>query len=81
MAEVSQYKFDLQEVAKLLLEKEAIHHGRWKIGVNFSIGAVEAGPTPDKVSPGMVVSVDQFLLTAVGKNEAGPLIVDAQKRE
>lgn len=78
MAEPTQYKFELAEVAKNLLEKQGISQGKWKIGVNFTVAAVEAGPTPEGRRPSMVISVDHVLLTETDATDSGPLVVDAK---
>lgn len=77
MAEVSQLKFDLKEVGRLLLEKQGIKSGKWVVGFNFNIVGVEAGPTPEQTRPGMVVSVEHFMLTAAQVD--GPMVIDLSK--
>ena len=75
MAEPSQYKFELNEIAQTLLAKQGIHSGKWKIGIGFTLVPLEAGPEPGKFRPSIIVSVDHVLLTATA--EDGPLTVDA----
>lgn len=75
MAEATQYKFDLAEVAELLIRKAGITEGLWTIGVNFNIGVAVAGPDKDNVRPSALISVDQLVLTRA--MEPGPLVYDA----
>jgi len=77
MDNVSQYQFDLAEVGKLLLKKQGIKEGLWTVGVQFALGAVNAGPDPTKVMPSMLVSVEKVMLTRA--IEMTPLTVDASK--
>lgn len=79
MAEISQYKFDLKEVAQVLLEKQGVTSGKWTIGFGFNIAGAEAGPNPDAIRPSMVISVDHFLMTAAEKD--GPLVVEPLKKK
>lgn len=75
MAEISQYKFELKEIAQTLLAKQGIHSGKWTIGVGFMVTGAEAGPTPEQIRPAMIVSIDHLLLTAATQD--GPLTVEA----
>jgi len=77
MDNVSQYQFDLTEVGKLLVKKQGIKEGLWTVGVQFALGAVNAGPDPTKVMPSMLVSVEKVMLTRA--TEMTPLTVDASK--
>ena len=61
----------------LLMKDNGITSGKWKIGFNFNLSAVDAGPTPEQVAPSMIISVDTFLLTEVLATEKGPLVIDA----
>lgn len=75
MDNVSQYQFDLLEVAKLLLQEKGIKEGLWTVGVQFNLSAVNAGPDPSKMLPSMLVSVEKMILTRT--TEASPLTIDA----
>jgi hypothetical protein len=77
MENVSQYQFDLIEVGKLLLKKQGVNDGLWSVGVQFALGAVNAGPDPTKVMPSMLVSVEKVMLTKA--TEMTPLTIDAAK--
>lgn len=75
MAEASQFKFDLKEIGKMLLEKEGITTGKWSIGVGFNAIGAEAGPSPEVIRPSLIVAVDHFLLTSTTVD--GPLVITA----
>ena len=75
MDNVSQYQFDLLEVGKLLLQKQGIKEGLWTVGVQFNLGAVNAGADPSKILPSMLVSVEMMMLTRTA--EMNPLTIDA----
>ena len=75
MDNVSQYQFDLLEVAKLLLKKQGIKEGLWTVGVQFALGAVNAGPEQSMMLPSMLVSVVKMMLTRA--TESSPLTIDA----
>ena len=75
MAEVTQYNFQLGEVAELLIRKAGLSEGLWTIGVNFNIGAAIAGPDLEHARPSALIGVDQLVLTRA--TEQGPLTYDA----
>lgn len=75
MDNVSQYQFDLLEIAKLLVQKQGIKEGLWTVGVQFALAAANAGPEQSKLLPSMLVSVDKLMLTRA--TEASPLTIDA----
>lgn len=77
MSNATQYQFDLQEIAKLLIQKQGIKEGRWSIGVAFSLAAAQAGPSPDRVRPTMMVSVDKLVLSRADGDAPEVLTVDA----
>ena len=79
MSNATQYQFELVEIAKLLLRKQQIKDGLWTIGVAFNVGAMLAGPEPDKVRPSMMVSIERLVLTKT--DDLTPLTVDASKLE
>jgi hypothetical protein len=37
MAEATQYSFGLLEVAETLIKKQAMHEGKWILGVGFTL--------------------------------------------
>lgn len=76
MAEVSQYKIELREIAQMILERQGVTKGRWAVGVNFNVGGAEAGPSPELIRPSMLVSVDSLNVTLAPPNATGPQIID-----
>ena len=77
MDNISQYQFDITEVGKLLLREQGIKDGLWTVGVQFAIGAANAGPDQSKILPSMIVSVEKLMLTRA--SEMTPLTIDASK--
>lgn len=75
MAEPTQFQFDLVEVGAMLLRKQGLKEGLWAVGVNFSLAAMEAGPSEDKKVPAVLVAVDKIQVTKV--DQRGPLVIDA----
>ena len=74
---VTQYQFELLDIAKLLLRKQQITEGFWTVGCGFSMTAALAGPEPSKARPSMIVSVDKLILSK--SEEMTPMTVDASK--
>ncbi len=77
MSEITQYKFDLTDIAYMLLEKQGIVTGKWRVGFGFTITAADAGPSKDQARPSMVLSVDHVLLSESTEDNA--TTVDASK--
>lgn len=77
MDNVSQFQFELVDVAKMLLKKEGVRDGKWTLGVNFNIATTLAGPTPDAARPTILVSVEKVILQRAEANTPSALIVDA----
>ena len=77
MDNVSQFQFELLDIAKMLLKKEGVREGKWTLGVNFNIAATLAGPTPEAARPTMLVSVDKITLSKAEKNAPPAMTVDA----
>ena len=75
MDNISQYQFELLEVAKLLLKKQGVKEGLWTVGVQFSIGVANVGPDLSKFFPSVLVGVDKFVISRA--TEPSPLTVDA----
>jgi hypothetical protein len=77
MAEPTQYAFDLEEIAELLVKKAGLVTGHWTVGVNFGIGVASVGQDQNRVRPSAIIGVEQLILTrATGP---GPLTIDAAK--
>lgn len=77
MANISRYKFTLEELASLLIKKAEITDGFWTIGVDFKIVVANAGQDKDNVRPSALISADQITLSKATKS--GPLTFDAAK--
>jgi hypothetical protein len=76
MSNVTQFTFDLLDVAKLLAKQQGIKEGHWTIGIKFNFAAVNAGPNKEGVRPSAFVAVDQLVLTKA-EDKDQPLTVDA----
>lgn len=77
MSNVTQYQFDLLEIAKLLVQKQGLKEGRWTIGVAFNLAPLHSGPTPEMARPSMMVAVDKILLSRADEGAPDGLTVDA----
>jgi hypothetical protein len=78
MAEVSQYSFELKELATHLLKLQGIKEGKWVIGFEFNLGVGLIGTTPDNPKPAAFAAVNKAVLTrhTEGTPEP-PFMVDA----
>jgi hypothetical protein len=75
MAESTQFMFSYKEVVTALLKQQGIHEGIWSLATSFGIGAINAGPNTEQLSPAAIVP-----LLAVGiqkGTELNNLSVDA----
>lgn len=79
MANVSQFQFELVEVARVLLKKEGIREGKWTLGIGFNLAATLAGPTPEAARPTMLVGVDKIILQRAEENTPLGMTVDASE--
>jgi hypothetical protein len=79
MTEVSQYSFELKELAIMLLKREKIKVGKWVIGFEFNMGAGLIGlPSPDNPRPAAFLAINKVVLTRhVEGTPEPPYIVDA----
>lgn len=68
MAEPTQFLFTYKEVVTALLKQQGIHEGIWSLAVSFGIGAINAGPNAEQLSPAAVVP-----LLAVGIQKSAEL--------
>jgi hypothetical protein len=78
MAEVTQYTFELKDLATDLVKLHGIREGKWLIGFEFSLGAGIVGPTVETQRPGAIVVINKLTLTrhSEGMPESS-FIVDA----
>lgn len=77
MTEVQESSFFLnhRELAKLLMTAKGIHDGVWMLQVNFNMLGLNAGPSPEEMSPSVIVGITGVGLAKV--NEIAPLCFDA----
>lgn len=47
MPEVTQFLFDLKEVAETLIKKQGVHEGIWGVSIEFGLGALNMNTGPD----------------------------------
>lgn len=77
MDNVTQFQFELMDVARLLLKRQGIVEGKWTLGVAFNLAATLAGQTPESARPTMLVSVDKLVLQKADPNTPPAMTVDA----
>lgn len=75
MDNATQYEFDMQDVAKLLILKQGITEGHWQLAVGFNLTPTNAGPTPETAKPSIIVTVDRLILAKA--EQPGPTTVEA----
>jgi hypothetical protein len=78
MPEASQYNFSHLEVLELLVKKANLHEGKWQLIVNFTFGALNAGPSPSEVLPAGMVAVASLGITKAAPESPSNLTVDAK---
>lgn len=78
MAEIDQYTFTHREIVEALMDQAGIREGKWKLGVEFSYAAFNAGPDESSLMPAAVVGVRKVALTRT--DEDNNLVVDAASR-
>ena len=89
MAETNLVTFSYKEVVEALLKKQNIHEGLWALYIEFGIGAVNAGPSSDQLSPSAIVPVGKIGIQrtteinnlSVDAAEVNPLKSAAVKKE
>ena len=79
MNNVSQFQFELMDVARMLLKKEGIREGKWTLGIGFNLAATLAGPTPEAARPTMLVGVDKIILQKADPNTPPAMTIDASE--
>jgi hypothetical protein len=77
MSNATQFQFELNEVAKMLLRKQGIKEGKWTLGIAFNVAAAHAGPTAEQARPSMIVGVDKIVLAKAESITPESAIVDA----
>lgn len=79
MAEVSQYTFNLKDVAEALVKKQGIHDGLWALSVDFMFAAGLAGPVPSEIRPAAIAQIASVSLVRANdaEGESKGFTVDA----
>lgn len=82
MPEANQIKYDLKEIAALMLRDQGIRSGLWMIWTRFGHAVTNIAPSPDAPPGGVTGPGVISILTEVGiqkVDEPGPLSVDASE--
>jgi len=82
MPEANQIKYDLKEIAALMLRDQGIRSGLWMIWTKFGHAVTNIAPPPDAPPGGATGPGVISILTEVGiqkVDEPGPLSVDASE--
>jgi hypothetical protein len=77
MPEVNQYVFSHKELLEMLVKQAGVHEGKWAILANFGFTAANFGPTPEQMSPGVVVTVLQVGIQKAGPDTPEAITIDA----
>jgi hypothetical protein len=80
MVEVTQFKFEWQEIAELLIKKAHIHEGRWVVVPEYTFNAGIIGPAPTESKPGVALLLNSLQLVKADANAPSQLVVDAAQR-
>lgn len=77
MANVTQYEFSLQEVAKALILQQDLHEGLWQLAINFSFAASNIATDEKKTGlrPAALIAVQNLMLAKC--TELSDIAVDA----
>ncbi len=80
MAEPSQYKFTLNELAMILVKQAGLTEGKWMVGLEFTLAAGMFGDSPSDAKPGAMMQVTGATLArADNAPDELALVVDAAK--
>ena len=79
MAEATQFKFTLTELATILIKEQGIHEGMWIAAPEFSFGASMMGTSPEVSFPTAIVQMQGLILNAAppGILPLTPGLIDA----
>lgn len=66
-----------REITALLIKHHHVHDGRYDLMIEFQIGTGNVGPSPQKLTPGIMIGIAQFALIPTQTTEDGPTTVDA----
>jgi hypothetical protein len=77
MPEANQIVFDNKELLELLLKKADVHEGKWILQIMFGFGPGNFGPTPDQMTPGVVVAVQKIGIQRATDETPVEMTIDA----
>jgi hypothetical protein len=79
MASPTQYSLTYKELIELIIKSSDVHEGRWMLSIGFGFAPGNFGPTPDQMSPGVVVAINQISIVREQPEASAPvgLVVDA----
>ncbi len=77
MPEASQYLFTNKELLELLIKEAGVREGRWVLMATFGIAPGNYGPSPDQMSPGTVVAINQMGIQLAGADTPEGMGMDA----
>ncbi len=58
MVSPTQFTFNLEELAKILIREAKIEDGSWVIGFEFGFAAANIGPSPEQSRPSAVLQIN-----------------------
>lgn len=67
----------LKDLAELLARHYGLTEGMFDVALEFQVGMGAFGPSPDKVGPGLAISVSRVGLAR--SPQPGPFTIDASK--
>ena len=77
MPEVNQYMFAHKELLEMLVKQAGVHEGKWTISINFGFSAGIIGPSPEELSPGAVVAIQQIGIQRASPDAPEAITIDA----
>jgi hypothetical protein len=57
MPEATQFTWSFKELITLMLKEAGIHEGIWTILLNYGMSPGNFGPSPEHMSPGVIVGI------------------------
>jgi hypothetical protein len=60
MAEANNYTVTHKELVELIIKHAGIHDGKWVLSATLGFAPGNFGPSPDQLSPGTVVAIQQI---------------------
>jgi hypothetical protein len=68
MASPSQYRYTLEELARILAKDAQVAPGRWRVGVEFNVTVGQMGQSPKDAKPATLIQVGAITLSRVEEN-------------